>query len=99
MKQFTPGLIVITAFFLISLTGYTSPVIYINQVAYDLQGPKMAVIRTDEEMKGTIKFTLINLATSKEEFTGQSGTTMTIEEWAPGSFFLPRRFHLVPESR
>ena len=45
--------------------GRTGPVIFVNQVAFDLNGPKMAVIRVDEKITGALSFSVVNLSTPK----------------------------------
>ena len=67
------------------LAGFTAE-IYVNQVAFDSNGPKMAVISTNES-NVQLAYTLIDTKTLKVAYKGVSGQAKTIAEWAPGKFF------------
>ena len=72
--------------------GRTSPVIFVNQVAFDLNGPKMAVIRVDEKITRALSFSVVNLSTPEKENTFKLSNAITIDEWAPGSYFYQADF-------
>jgi len=68
-----------------------APVIYVNQVAYDKIGPKMAVIRADEPLASR-QFILEDAASSRPVLTNTLGQPIAIEEWAPGKIFYQADF-------
>ncbi|MDN3584838.1 glycoside hydrolase family 9 protein [Mucilaginibacter flavus] len=68
-----------------------TPVIYVNQVAFDSRGAKMAVIRNDERLSLGTKFTLLDVA-GKVSFTGMLKGPQQIEQWVKGAFFYQADF-------
>jgi hypothetical protein len=62
------------------------PVIFVNEVAYDANIPKIAIVRLDEKIP-TLSFDIINLATNRSEFQGNSDAVQTINEWDSGKYF------------
>ncbi|MBK0380485.1 glycoside hydrolase family 9 protein [Mucilaginibacter segetis] len=68
------------------------PVIYINQIAFDSNGPKTAVVRFDVKPVTPIKFTLINITNGNVVFTGTLADPQVITEWAPGKVFYQADF-------
>ncbi len=82
--------------FLISLCK-AAPVIYVNQVAFDVEGAKMAVIRNDLKLNGTVTFSLINTA-GKATFSGLLKGPLQIEQWVKGAYFYQADFSTFHES-
>ncbi|WP_184549177.1 glycoside hydrolase family 9 protein [Mucilaginibacter sp. FT3.2] len=74
-----------------------SPIIYVNQVAFDSQGAKMAVIRNDTKLPGATNFLLIDEA-GKTVFTGVLKGPLRIEQWAKGAFFYQADFSVVAKA-
>ncbi|MDQ2863453.1 MAG: glycoside hydrolase family 9 protein [Bacteroidota bacterium] len=70
-----------------SVSGLGTPVIYINQVGFDAQGPKTAVIGIDNKLSEKVIFNLVDVATHKIQFTGLLQNPQRIDEWMPGKFF------------
>jgi hypothetical protein len=68
-----------------------APVIYVNQVAFDAKGSKMAVIRNDVKLEGTTRFFLLN-EFGKAAYTSILKGPMQIEQWAKGKYFYQANF-------
>lgn len=81
MKKRFNFLQALIAFFLLTITCFAEPVIYVNQVAFDTRGPKIAVIGFDSPFIGEMSFILIHTATSKTAFSGALRDPETIPEW------------------
>lgn len=80
--------------FLLSFSIYTKadPVIYVNQVAYDSEAPKKAVVKLDVLLKETINFSLINTASQQTDFKGILKKQGAIEQWTPGKYYYSADF-------
>jgi hypothetical protein len=76
----------------LTFTGYTAPIFYCNQVAYDSRGPKIAVLQTDAQLSGSTAFSLINSSTSAVEYTDTLKGPITLTEWAAGKSFYRANF-------
>jgi len=72
--------------------GYSQPVIYINEVAFDNNAPKIALIGDEQQYTGPVAFTIINSATSKTVYSGTLGTQEQIKDWEPGKYFYKADF-------
>ena len=64
-----------------------SPSIFVNQVAYDLRGPKVALIQSDAALSRTATATVIDDATSVAQMTVRLTDAGTVEDWTPGKFY------------
>jgi hypothetical protein len=95
MKKLFPLFI---TFFLLSLTGFAQPIIYVNQVGFDAKGPKTAVIGADHRLSGKTEFHLINTLNNKTEFTGNLGDPQSIDEWTPGKTYYKADFSSFQKS-
>jgi hypothetical protein len=84
--------------FLLSLTGFAQPVIYVNQVGFDTKGPKTAVISVDHKLSRKTEFHLINILNNKTEFTGNLGNAQSIDEWTPGKIYYKADFSSFQKS-
>jgi glycosyl hydrolase family 9/cellulase-like Ig domain-containing protein len=71
------------------------PVIYINQVAFNSNAPKIAVISTDSKLDKNAAFTIIDAASAKVEFSGKLNDAEQIADWAPGKVFYQADFSAV----
>ncbi|HKG08597.1 MAG TPA: ThuA domain-containing protein [Pedobacter sp.] len=87
LKSLITGLL-----FLLSVNGFCQPVIYVNHVAYDKQGPKTAVVSFDQVVKPGLKFSLINLETQKADFNGTLKSPGSMEAWFPGKHYYAADF-------
>jgi len=71
---------------------YSQPAIYINQVAFDNNAPKTALIGDEQQYIRPVAFNIINTITLKSVFTGVLGVGQQINEWAPGKYFYKADF-------
>lgn len=76
---------------LLPLGLFAKPVIYVNQIAFDSNAPKTAVIQLDAKAAGKVAFNLIDAA-GKIAFTGILGAPQVITEWRPGKVFYKADF-------
>ena len=81
-----------------SLSAFSKPVIYINQVAFNSNAPKSALIGDDELYTWPVSFMLINSLTQKIVFTGKLGRGQQINEWMPGKYFYKADFSAFKQS-
>ena len=72
--------------------AFAVPVIYVNQIAFDSNGPKVGVIQFDSKLATAINFVLVNAATGKVAYTGMLNDPETISDWAPGKLFFQADF-------
>jgi hypothetical protein len=93
MKTLRILLLIATA--CIASKSMAEPIIYINQVAFDSNTPKIAVIGSDVKFDQNAIFTIINASSSKVEFTGKLTGPKKIEDWAPGKVFYQANFSSV----
>jgi hypothetical protein len=70
---------------------YAKPVIYVNQIAFDSNAPKTAVVQLDVKAIGKLPFSLIDAA-GKIAFTGILGAPQVITDWRPGKVFYKADF-------
>ncbi|MEN0053112.1 MAG: glycoside hydrolase family 9 protein [Mucilaginibacter sp.] len=78
-------------FLLLTIVLKAAPIIYVNQVAFDAKGAKMAVVRNDVKLTRETAFTLINTS-GKVEFSGTLSKAEQINEWAKGVYFYQANF-------
>jgi len=76
----------------LSVTTFAQPVIYANQVGFDSESAKIAIVGVDHRLAGQTAFTLINVATGKAEFLGTLGDPEKIDEWTPGKSYYQADF-------
>lgn len=72
--------------------------IFVNQVAYDVRGPKTALVQADAALSGTVTATLIDDATSTVEATDTLVNAGTIAEWTPGKSYYSADFSGVQKA-
>ncbi|WP_158799922.1 glycoside hydrolase family 9 protein [Pedobacter sp. L105] len=83
----------LSCFFLfLSVVALGDPVIYVNQVAYDSQAPKQAVVKMDVPLTGLIHFSLVNSASRQEDFKSVLKNSGTIDQWTPGKYYYSADF-------
>ena len=63
-----------------------APAIFVNQIAHDARGPKIAVIQADAPLPATATASLID-ATSVVRAQSPLGPAQSIDEWVPGKSF------------
>jgi type 1 glutamine amidotransferase len=83
-----------------------APVIYVNQVGYDREGPKTAVISTGRELAGPgpqvfhlpdagnshNAFSVLDAGSGKTVFSGTLGAPQRVDEWDPDKVFYQADF-------
>lgn len=89
MKQ---TLFTLLLFCSLTLSAQNKPVIYTNQVAFDINGPKTALIGSGQKLPLHSTFSLIDAAGATPVFTGALGNPQQIADWAPGQFFYKADF-------
>jgi hypothetical protein len=88
-KQFKISLTCL--FILFAIVGKAVPVIYVNQVAFDAKGSKVAVVRNNIKLtKGSV-FSLTN-SSGKIVFSGRLAGPLQISEWVKGVYFYQADF-------
>jgi hypothetical protein len=63
---------------------YGTPVIYVNQVGFNIHDAKIAVVSSDVALAAKCRFMLINTKNLKAAFTGYLTSSGPINEWMPG---------------
>jgi type 1 glutamine amidotransferase len=58
-----------------------------NQVAYNLTGPKMAMIKSNKEFPADARFDIINALTLEKSFTGTLKQGIKVQEWHPDIYY------------
>ena len=76
----------------------TAPTIFVNQVAYDLRGPKLALIQTDAAVSSPATATVIDDATSAVRMTLTLSDAGRIDEWTPGKFYYTADFSALQKA-
>jgi len=61
--------------------------ILINQVAFDLKGPKGAIVKSDEPLPESTAFDLVDALTFEKVFSGRLSPAIEVKEWFPGVFY------------
>lgn len=69
-----------------------APAIFVNQVAYDLRGPKVALIQVDAALSSSATATVIDDATSVVQMTVPLTNAGTVDDWTPGKFYYKADF-------
>jgi hypothetical protein len=88
MKQPTFWFSFLLTFIIFSNQAHSNIIIHVNQVGFDMQGAKTAVISADPgELEGVKAFELISPATTRKEFSGAVSAAMKMEEWFPGKVY------------
>jgi hypothetical protein len=82
---------IFTIFFLVeTLNSQGQVIIHTNQVGYNSNGAKIAVISGD--IAPAQPFFLINTKTSEKVFSGKVGEMSKIDEWTPGKIYFQADF-------
>jgi hypothetical protein len=77
---------------LFTVTVFAEPVIYVNQIAFDSNSPKMAVVQFDAKQVDKLTFSIIDAATNKPAFKGTLDSPQVIAEWFPGKMYYKADF-------
>jgi len=71
---------------------YAQPLVYVNQVAINQTGPKVAVIRMDSLVSAPVTFNIVDNVSSKIVFVGTLSAPTSIDEWVEGKYFYQADF-------
>lgn len=82
----------------VSLSVYSTPVIYINQVGFNSNQSKIAVIGTDVPFTGTLSFNILAVGKKQPVFSGTAGAAMQVEEWMTGKYFYRADFSALQQA-
>ncbi|WP_216351145.1 cellulase N-terminal Ig-like domain-containing protein, partial [Mucilaginibacter polytrichastri] len=77
------------------LNSQASPEIFVNQVAFDSNSSKIAVIGLDEKLTHKSVFNLVNTVTNQNVFTGVLSGPMQVDDWTPGKFYYTADFSSI----
>lgn len=84
---------------ILSLHGFSAPIIYVNQIGFDAAGPKIAVVGTDKKLKDKTSFNLIDAANNnKVVFTGILAAPQTVNDWETGKIYYQADFSSLKKS-
>lgn len=74
--------------------------ILVNQVAYNLKGPKEAVIKTNKPLANDTKFQIIDVKTGKSAFNGKVNKSENVMDWSENTWYSSINFNnLLKEGR
>ena len=75
-----------------------APAIFVNQVAYDLRGPKVALIQVDAALSSSATATVIDAATAVVQMTVPLTNAGTVDDWTPGKFYYKADFSALQKA-
>lgn len=55
--------------------------ILVNQVAYNLQGPKAAILKSNAPLQGNLQFTIVESTGDEPVFSGKTGKSQQVSDW------------------
>ena len=58
-----------------------------SQVAYNLNGPKMAMVKSNEPLPSAAQFEIVDALTFEKVFTGTLSQGIKVQEWSPEVFY------------
>lgn len=93
MKQLLFSLFLVGLF----LNGFTQPALYVNQVGFESNGPKIAVIGNDGAFESNAIFNVIQLSSGKAVYSARLGSSTKIDEWFPERLFYQADFSAYKE--
>src|SRR5579863_2652449 len=71
---------------------HAQPSVFANQVAYDINQPKTAIVRAGELFPGGISFTILNAVSGEIVFSGNSGVAQRVMDWDSANYFYTINF-------
>ena len=69
-----------------------------NQVAYNLNGPKMAMVRSKELLPENTSFEIVDALTFKKVFSGTISAGIKVQEWSPDVYYSKADFSSFQKS-
>jgi len=67
-------------------------VVLANQVAYNQEGPKTAVVQSDFSLPENTEFEIVDCQTGKKVYSGKSGKSQQVKDWSLVAWFSPINF-------
>ncbi|MBS1916946.1 MAG: glycoside hydrolase family 9 protein [Bacteroidetes bacterium] len=86
-----PAIVVTCLIFIPPLIAHPQVSIFVNEVAYNTNNPKTAIVRTGEQLP-SITFDIVDATTGEPAFRGISGAVQKINEWDSGKYFYQLQF-------
>ena len=83
------------AFGVIVAAASAVPAIFVNQVAYDLRGPKVALVQLDAPLASTASAAVIDDVTSVAQMTVKLTDAGAVDDWTPGKFYYRVDFSIL----
>jgi hypothetical protein len=80
--------------FTLSVSAFAQPVIYINQIGFDTNGPKIAVIGSGAALPAKTGFSIVDAGSGNVAFSGTLGTAQKVEDWYKDKVFYQADFSL-----
>jgi len=87
MKQRILSCFWLLAFYCCTLSVLAQNKVHVNQVGWDRQSPKIAMVQTNNRQADTVSFFIQSEASRKTVFRGRLDKSMQVEEWTPGLFY------------
>ncbi|WP_374949154.1 glycoside hydrolase family 9 protein [Mucilaginibacter sp.] len=79
-------------FLITNIAASAKPVIYVNQIAFDSNAPKTAVVQFDGLQGGKLNFAVSDAVTHKAAFKGVLTNPQAIAAWFPGKIYYQADF-------
>src|SRR3569623_1319198 len=77
---------------MLSLSAFAEPVIYISQIGFDTNGPKIAVIGSDAALPAKTGFAIVDANSGKIMFSGLLGAAQKVADWYKDKTFYQADF-------
>lgn len=95
MKQLILSGFWLFAFYCCALPLFAQHKVHVNQVGWDVQSPKTAVVQTTMRYADTVSFFIRSEVEQKIVFSGKLSKALQVAEWAPGVYYYQADFSAV----
>jgi len=92
MKIVRVTCISILLIFFLFTRSYAEPVIYINQVAYEMYANKIAIVGSEIKLIGKVNFEIVDSLTGKTVFNGWLLEGQKVDDWGENEIFYKADF-------
>jgi hypothetical protein len=92
MLKFDKQFVCVIIILFLSFAGYSKPVIYVNQIGFDIKSQKIAVIGVEASLDAKATFNIIDAVSHKIVFTALIGKAQSIDNWGFGKLFYKADF-------
>jgi len=82
----------ISLFLMISFSAFAQDAIYVSQIGFDTNGPKIAVVGVAGKFPANKKFTVVDVISKKTVFTGVLRPAQQVEDWYKDKYFYQADF-------